>query len=37
VDDASSARTLALVGVALGALGLTAAIAAIALARRSSP
>jgi hypothetical protein len=37
VDDASSARTLALVGVALGALGLIAAIAAIAMTRRSSP
>jgi hypothetical protein len=36
-DDASSARTLALVGVALGALGLIAAIAAIAMTRRSSP
>ena len=37
VDDVSSARTLALVGVALGALGLIAAIAAIAMTRRSSP
>jgi hypothetical protein len=37
VDDASSARTLALVGVAVGALGLIAAIAAIAMTRRSSP
>jgi hypothetical protein len=37
VDDASSARTLALVGVVLGALGLIAAIAAIAMTRRSSP
>ena len=37
VDDASGARTLALVGIALGALGLIAAIAAIALVRRSSP
>ena len=36
-DDVSSARTLALVGVALGALGLIAAIAAIAMTRRSSP
>ena len=37
VDDASGARTIALVGVALGALGLIAAIAAIAMTRRSSP
>lgn len=37
VDDVSSVRTLALVGVALGALGLIAAIAAIAMTRRSSP
>jgi hypothetical protein len=37
VDDASSARTLALVGVVLGALGLIAAIGAIAMTRRSSP
>jgi hypothetical protein len=37
VGDVSSARTLALVGVALGALGLIAAIAAIAITRRSSP
>jgi hypothetical protein len=37
VDDVSGARTLALVGVALGALGLIAAIAAIAMTRRSSP
>jgi hypothetical protein len=37
VDDVTSARTLALVGVALGALGLIAAIAAIAMTRRSSP
>jgi hypothetical protein len=37
VDDVSSTRTLALVGVALGALGLIAAIAAIAMTRRSSP
>jgi hypothetical protein len=37
VDDVSSAKTLALVGVALGALGLIAAIAAIAMTRRSSP
>jgi hypothetical protein len=36
-DDPSSARTLALVGVALGALGLIAAIAAIAMTRKSSP
>lgn len=36
-DDASSARTLALVGVVLGALGLIAGIAGIALARRTSP
>lgn len=36
-DDASSARTLALVGVVLGALGLIAAIAAIAMGRRTSP
>ena len=37
VDDASGARTIALVGVALGALGLIAGIAGIALARRTSP
>ena len=36
-DDASGARTLALVGVVLGALGLIAAIAAIAMTRRTSP
>lgn len=36
-DEASSARTIAMVGVALGALGLIAAIAAIAMTRRSSP
>jgi hypothetical protein len=36
VDDASGARTIALVGVALGALGLIAGIAGIALARRTS-
>jgi hypothetical protein len=36
VDDASGARTIALVGVVLGALGLIAAIAAIATTRRTS-
>jgi hypothetical protein len=36
-DDTNSARTLALVGVDLGALGLIAAIAAIAMGRRKSP
>jgi hypothetical protein len=36
-DDASGARTIAMVGVVLGALGLIAAIAAIAMTRRSSP
>lgn len=35
-DDASSARTFALVGVVLGALGLIAAIAAITMTRRTS-
>jgi hypothetical protein len=37
VNDASGARTIALVGVALGTLGLIAGIAGIALARRTSP
>jgi hypothetical protein len=37
VDDASGARTIALVGVALGALGLIAGIGGIALGRRTSP
>jgi hypothetical protein len=37
VDDVSSARTIALVGVVLGALGLIAGIAGIAFARRTSP
>lgn len=35
-EEASSARTLAMLGIALGALGLIAAIAAIAMGRRSS-
>jgi hypothetical protein len=36
-DDVNSARTLALVGVVLGGLGLIAGIAGIAFARRTSP
>lgn len=36
LDDASGARTIAIVGVALGALGLIAAIAAITMSRRTT-